>query len=441
MARPTFKIEPARLRALREERGLTQEALANKLGQHLGKPDSQDLVRHYQRIEREGQTSRDYAQALAAILEVDLRLLQGIDSPDALEYRRTVRRLLEQRLAQDAATPLHAMLARHAEPDPDDALEYLAEDIAERIERAQLVRNPSRVAELVAMTGLAEADILAPANVRGYWLLAVDSSVRRASKVVNDASEVGFQVGEILRDYLASRAGDSTLRMWRDKNWIRLEIVRPSIRDRMRIDLTRVQPDANGLRWIEPNWRDEFFLFPALASHAWQWADSVTDFDGKTLPGDVGRLRLRVTEHDPADGSPRRQMIVHGDLDDMPASVRDNFASDHALRQICMGWLESGLRDALPLLLAAQPASGWHVSTNGGNVVDIKADAPRYEGPIFARLRYRIDLVEQTGPRSFERVPVRAQALDKLRDAIAAWLEQGCPPAAAGSVVPAFEPI
>jgi transcriptional regulator with XRE-family HTH domain len=424
MGRPSFAIDQTRLRALRQEQGLTQAALAVKVARQMGRPETDSLVRHYQRIEESGQTSQGYAMALATVLRVSLPLLQGLEHPDPYDYLQYVQKLLKERLDTGENQALHDLLARHAGNDEEKALHYLAEDIAEHIEQVLLVRNPTMIADLVKLTGLAETDLLAPANVRGFWFLSVKSRVMNCSEVVDGVPSLNYRIGEILKDYLASQGNDSAIRMWRDSPWLRIEICRPKVRDRMLVDFTRCQPDTNGLRWIAPSWRDDFFLEPFLTAHAYANADVVTDFSGRTSPADPRRLRLIVTEHEGTHGKVLRRMVVNGGIDRIPDRVQENFASESMTRLLFMDWLTTGLRAALMPHLAAQPASAWLVRVNG-IAVDISRKDPRYGSSIFAELRYRITLGEETGAGELDTVPVREKDLDQLRQHIEDWLAAG----------------
>lgn len=439
MARPTFKIDPVRLRALREEQGLTQAAVAKKVAQHLGKPVTEDITRHYQRVEDDGQTSIEYAKALATVLKVSVPLLQGLENPDPFLYLQYIQRLLKEQLGTGTNHALQKLLKRHVNEDEEKALEYLTGDIAELIEQVLLVRNPADISDLVQLTGLSETELLAPANVRGFWFISVRS--RGINEVVDSVSSVNFRIGEIMREFLSIRGSDSTVRMWRDNPWIRIEIYRPQVRDRMRIDFSRVQPDTNGLRWIEATWRDELFLIPGITEHAYATADVVTDFSDKTSPGDLHRLRLVVTEHDGNFGKILRRMVVRGDIDEMPETVKQNFSQECHSRILFVNWLTAGLREALMPHLVMHPASSWNLSTNGAAAVDIKIKDPRFPSVCFAELRYRILLAEEVRPGTFEPVPVREKDLDQLRKQIEDWLAEGYVLVDGADPAPDFEPV
>lgn len=418
MARPTFAVDTTRLRALREQNGLTQASLASQVAQKLNKPDTD--ARHYQRIEETGRTSRAYATALAEILGVSLPLLQGLASPEPGLYLQRMRALLAQRLASGENEALRKFWAGYGSMESEEALGYLAEDIAERIESVQLVRNPTKIAELVRLTGLAETDLLEPANVQGFWFLSVSSDLVSQAELVNGVASLNYRIGELMRGYLPQNGGDSTVRMWYDKPWVRIEVRRQRNQRTMLIDCTRCQPDATGLRWTAPSWYDEIFLEPGVTAAAFASADVVTDFTGHTTPEDVDRLRLVVDEHDGNDNVALRRTVVGGLIDEVPPTVKANFASEGSSRFLYLKLLSDGLQETLMPCLAAGATRGWSVKVSG-TAVDIRLKDSRNRGFLYDELRYRIRLVEQTGTGECRTVPVREQELEKLKEDIEAW--------------------
>jgi transcriptional regulator with XRE-family HTH domain len=445
MGRPTFKIDQVRLLGLREQKGMTQLVLAKKVAQRLGTPtvrSDKSLVRHYQRIEEKGNPSSKYAEALATVLGVSVPLLQGLEGPDPYYYLQHIQSLLKEQLDIGTNQALQGMLEHRAKDDEENALKYLAEDIAERIEQAQLVRNPDKIKNLIQLTGLSETDLLSPANVKGFWFISVRSPTYNCSEIVDGASTAGFRIGEIMRDFLSNWESDSVVRMRRDKPWIRIEIDRPRLRHPMHIDVTRCQPDATGLRWIDSSWLDAFFIEFPLIDTAYAHADVVTDFSEKTSPGDLLRLRLVVIEHDGTYEKELRRMVIRGGIDEMPETVKEDFAKQGSSRILFMNWLTVGLKDALMPHLAAHPASSWHVSTNGtAAAVEIKIKNPRYPSSFFAELRYRITLAEEVGRNAYDRVPVREKDLVLLQSKIESWLAKGYSPTGDDELLPDFEPI
>ena len=70
MGRTSFVINPERLKGLRVESGLTQEMLMSKAYKILGRsPEAapKTLIGHYQRVEKNGHTSKALANALGKV--------------------------------------------------------------------------------------------------------------------------------------------------------------------------------------------------------------------------------------------------------------------------------------------------------------------------------------------------------------------------------------
>ncbi|MET3120173.1 hypothetical protein AAKU64_004421 [Undibacterium sp. GrIS 1.8] len=458
MGRPTFKIDQYRLRALRREQRLTQVNIALNVHDFLEKQrptqfnsflnvhnssENSDTVpdcRHYQRVESTGKTSSQYAAALASVLGVSVALLQAVDNPEPPAYLQYVQDLLKAQLNEGKNRALQDLLAHHAKMDEEFALESLAQDIAERIEHVLLVRNPALMADLTQLTGLSEMDLAAPANARGFWFLSVNSNTRDHTEVIHGAGDLSGRIGEIMTTYL-KRDGDISVRMWHDKPWMRIEIDIPRAQDRMRIDFTRCQPEATGLRWIEAGWRDECHLLAAIFEHAYRTADAVTDFTKTTRPYDLHRLRLVVTEHNGEVRNPSRRMVVRGRIDDIPESIKQNFAKDFSSRELFVNRLTTGLRQALIPHLAAHVASRWYVRTVDALAVEITCEDPQFPGATCAELRYRITLVEEVGASTYDRVPVRQSDLEQLQQHIDKWLAEGARPTDDNESRPEFEPI
>jgi hypothetical protein len=130
--RPTFRIDPDRLRGNREENSLTQVRLIAMVHEHRGTHATKDPVKHYQRIERTGKTSQGMASALAAVLGTTVAVLQGEAPEDegALFIDRLEHHIAEQ-IAGNTNPALAAEMARDGGAQPRD----VAIDLAHRQSR------------------------------------------------------------------------------------------------------------------------------------------------------------------------------------------------------------------------------------------------------------------------------------------------------------------
>lgn len=438
MGRPSFKIDHRRLRSLREEKGLTQLALATEVGKRLSTSKEQadaTLTSHYQRIERRGRTSRKTAAALADALGVSVPLLQGLEGPEPSDYLWRIKTALRRRLDQGAPAALVEALAAQNVSDPEEALEWLAEDVGELIEAVQLGRNPAAIADLAARTGLSESELLEPANVRGHWFVTVTSRGRDPSDdILRGVGAVNYHIREIVCETLKRHHGDCAIRMRIDKPWFRLEVTWPHLPRPMRIDFVRCQPDAKGLRWIDSSWRDDFEIEDVFHRWACDAANFVTDFSGRSSPGDLHRLRLRVTwrdDHTRATG----QLVIRGRFEEIHETTKKNFKDDHSSHLLFVSYLATDLWLILAPHLAKHPAARWRLSNGACIDLDLDFAAPGRDCP-----RYRISLEEEVSPGELVPVPWRERDKIAFREQLEELLRNDLERAGGGPLVD-FEPI
>lgn len=313
MGRPSFKIDANLLRDLRDRQGLTQGELAEEIGTH---------VVNYQKIESNGNTSRKTAEKLAILLGVSIeQLQQGIACPDTADYLKEIENSIRKTLEQGGNSALEQALQQildnthfmsgSPEENKNDAMGILARDIAIRIEAVQLVRNKNEISNLLELTGLSEAELLRPASVEGLWFINVFQSWQQDTnappeefnsdtKLVQRANWAIGTIKDAVEESLELRehCSDESVQLQQNGFWYQIEVKHPWTRQKIRIDLVRCQPEAKGLRWVKPSWRDEYLIRDPLDYWAKETFNFVTDFDGKQLPSaDIRNLRLLLTEY------------------------------------------------------------------------------------------------------------------------------------------------
>lgn len=422
MGRPSFKIDRKRLRELREDKGLTQADLASEICKRLGlEQDEDSRTVSYRRIEAQGKTSRKRAEAIAQILDVTLAELEGIVPPDTGIYEQRIRDLLAEQLRQENVALKSALDEACCDGSEDETLASMARNVARRIEAAQLARNPGELAELSQLTGLSEGEILEPAHVDGHWLVVASGPIYTRTELVLGTAGVMTLIPEIVGKLLDDFGSDGRIRMHRAPPWYRLEIDPLCGRFTTWIDFVRCLPDARGVRWLKPGWRDVFLLEGPLLTWARSAANFVTGFDGSITPGDVRRLRLQVTEYNGEPGERISEQIVAGALEDVPderLAAEQEVGRSH-LVATCT--LETALQEILESHLSAYPRQCWEVTvTDDGCALYLwptgGAPGGRYG------LRYRIQLVEETAPGQFGAAPWRHKDRADLKQRIEAWL-------------------
>ncbi len=421
MGRPSLKIDNQRLQELRKDKGLTQAGLASELCKRLGLEQNEDSrTVSYRRIEARGRTSRKRAETIAQILGVTLAELEGIVPPDTWSYENRIRDLLAEQLRQENVA-LKSALDEAGWDGSEDALASMARNVARRIEAAQLARNPGELAELSQLTGLSEGEILEPAHVDGHWLVVASGPIYTRTELVLGTAGVMTLIPEIVGKLLDDFGSDGRIRMHRAPPWYRLEIEPLCGRFTTWIDFVRCLPDARGVRWLKPGWRDVFLLEEPLLTWARSAANFVTGFDGSPTPGDVRRLRLQVTEYNGEPGERISEQIVAGALEDVPderLAAEQEAGKSHLVATRTLG---TALQEILKPHLSAYPRQCWEVTvTDGGCALYLwptgGAPGGRYG------LRYRIQLVEETAPGQFGAAPWRHKDRADLKQRIEAWL-------------------
>lgn len=428
MGRPTFTIDRVLLEDLREEAGKTQLAVAKEIHAQLGKkhPSSnQTLLSGYQRIERTGNTSRQRAEAIAAVFNVTVDVLQRKAPPDRVDYVANLAACLHRQAASGSnSSLLDALeLAADTRTPSDESIKRLASDIAERIEAAQLARNPHELEELSSITGLSEAELLNPVNVHGHWIIVANGIGIHTTELIRGASSLVFRIAEIVGHRLQYRGSDTSILMRRDEPWYRLEIRRSAHADDViRIDLARCDPTGGkGIRWAKTMGYDRFAFETGIREWAFSSANFVTDFDGKQSPsGDVRRLRLRVFEHGRGNRHPTGRMVISGNLDEMPEFAFENFRQENDTHSLVLQWLAADLLSSLAPHLAQYPRECWSVRSGGKVIIDLDELRAR-ERPITERFfgaRYSIELVEEVAENDYAHVPWRASDTERLGESI-----------------------
>jgi len=422
MGRPSFKIDRQRLRGLRDERGLSQADLASALCERLGldEQDPDTSTASYRRIEARGRTSRKRAEAIAQILDVTLAELEGIVPPDTGIYEKRILDLLAEQLRQENVVLKSALDEACSDgSDSEDGLASMARSVARRIEAAHLARNPGELAELSQLTGLSEGEILEPAHVDGHWLVVASGPIYTRTELVLGTAGVMTLISKIVGTRLDDFGSDGQIRMHRASPWYRLEIDPLCGRLTTWIDFVRCLPDARGVRWLAPSWRDVRLLEGPLLTWARSAANFVTGFDGSPTPGDVRRLRLRVSEYNGESGELISEQIIAGALEEIPderLAAEREVGNSHLLATWTLG---TALQEILEPHLSAYPRQCWEVTvTDDDCALSLWPTAGVPGGPY--GLRYRIQLVEEAAPG--RAAPWRHKDREALKQRIEAWL-------------------
>lgn len=456
--RPSIKIDHQRLRNLRKERGWTQYQLSAAIREHVNTwggegGDKATLIANYQRIEGKGKTSEKIAGALATIFGKSTAYIKGLEHPDSGDYLRHIESLIQQQLNKPDNLELQKEFDQIVGRIGDIKLatETLAREIGERIEAIQLVRDPHDIAELTALTGLSETELLSPANVLEHWFINVASSTINLSEILHGAGQVVWRIQENVKDLCGSDPfTDASIRMWRDGSRYRIEVTRPRGRN-IRIVCMRFQPVSNGLSWIEPSWRDEYLIEEPLIQWAMYTFNFVCDFEKweppkntedteelpnlyhfkhsapeKQHPVNLKGLRFLVKEYSRmSQGNIREagRMVISGNLAEIHDETLKSFQKEGSSHLLVQNWLTVDLKCALAPFFNDYPRECWSLSGLAINLNEGRAkERKRPLLEQFFGMKYSIQLVEQVGEQ-FEPVPWREKDRRSLQESLQKMLD------------------
>ncbi len=415
--RPTFQLDAARLRRVREEAKLTQAALARRAHQLLHKPEAtaDTATKHYQKVERTGRTSKTMAAALAEALGTTVAVLQGEAPDETPNWIDRLERQLRERLAAGANLALQAALER--QDGATDPVRHLAVQIAERLEYVQLGQQEGELDHLVELTGWTEAQLMQPVGLHGHWLLLSIVNGARSSAIVLGVSEVLFRIEQSQTQYASFHESDATITLREALPWLHVEVQHRRVPARRSVfSFVRCLPTRSGLHWVNPTWRDRFWLDEPLQSWAFTNANFVAGFDGDVVPRDVRALRVLVERF--SDGQTAQSVaMIKGDLDELPDDIHDNFQREGSSHDLATNWIAAGLWEALSPLLDDWPADRWHVQSGACIVIGLNASIRWGDWPGRApdfRVNYRLRLVEEVEAGLLRSAPWRRSSVDLI---------------------------
>lgn len=459
--RPSFSIRPDRLKALREQAGLTQKALAWPVfgvETPAGKSDPRTAANSYQRVESTGKTSQQAARKMAEVLaqklgqdpERTLALLCG-GAPEAPPDRvKEIEKRLHEQIRSGGNTALILALQQSRQsdqPDEDDiCIEELARRIAFQLETVQLEQRSEELAKLAELTGWTVEELLRPNSLHGHWLLNTSTLVLR--ETATRESEILLGVSDVLRhiekhgtEWLSKRnESDACVELREDAPWFRVTLSSPNWPVRQEFSFVRCAPIDTGLQWVKPSEWDRSKLHgdewrgSELLEWAFQHANFVKGFKAEEQwPSDLGRLRFQVQQRikpenwaTAEDKDWWQSNAVHkGCLDEDPEyeadlrAIRREAGTEHA----CVtNWLERGTwDDVLVPLLSPVPADWWEIEAwDSGIRVRTKnflpiREMPRYGVDEMGRT-YVIRLVEETDSGELRSAPWRQKDVQALAE-------------------------
>lgn len=429
MTRPTFKIDRKRLLGMRNESGLTQLEIATRVHQLLISTIADTtapatLVTTYQRIERTGNTSKKRALALAQVLGTTVEILQGGDVPeDSGDFVSRIEQQIRKQKASGSPALERALIQHiqtYASPiDDDDYMRDFAEDIGVQIEVAQIGQNSNEIKRLAELTGWPETELRQPGGVHGHWLLLNTMRESRETEIVLGVNAVIRRIQETTKKWCTWHESDVRITMRRSLPWYHVDVAHPRIPAlRCNFSFVRCQPEASGLKWVNPHWRDQFWLEEPLAEWAFSIANLFTDFNGQNRPDDIRHLRFRVRERGPKDAY-ERVAYSKGNLEELSEEVFQNRRKEGSSHELVMNRLAYGLAPSLAPLLTAYPRDCWTIRAGACHIAILLKLPYRLwhanNDPInFDGIRYSIDLVAESSPGIYQPAPWRDSSVAEV---------------------------
>jgi hypothetical protein len=416
VGRPTFRVDPDRLRGIREEKSLTQVRLIALVHEHMGTHATKDPVKHYQRIERTGKTSQAMASALAAVLGTTVAVLQGEASEDegVLFIDRLEHHIAEQ-IADNTNPALAAELARDGGAQPRD----VAIDLAHQIESARFDGRADELMALAQLVGWSVEEVSKPVTHRGHWLISSSRSTSTA-KVVYDTGEVSWHVHQFAEKHARFHQSDGSVTLREALPKLFVEIQHPYLAAlRLTTSFMRCVASSTGLQWVNPSWRDRFFLDDSLRGWAYRTFNFVTDFDGLRRPADVRRLRLKVEEF-VQDKTWKYLFLADGNLADMQDRMFQSFQAEGSSHDVVLNWLIANAAVELKPLFDEWPVDCWEFQAYERRIclhLNVPFRLSQARGQDFQwGQRYRLDLVEEMPDGSLQPAPWREASVANSRD-------------------------
>ncbi|MEG0007815.1 MAG: helix-turn-helix transcriptional regulator [Aeromonas sp.] len=425
MGRTTFVIVPERLKGMRIESGLTQQMLMSRAYKILGRSPaatSKTLIGHYQRIEKNGHTSKALADALAKVLETTVEVLQGKDTPEPYHY---IDKLVKQLKVQLDLGNNQALNNEFSEwqrrynsqcLDVSEDIHSFARELGIQIELAQLIGQADELVKLREITGWSNEQILNPANVHGHWFIRKIVMDSMNTSLEYGLGEIMWEVRDVINKVGHFYTDDMHVSIKHAYPWIHIDLLHPRINDfhKTSFIFSRTLPKPDGLKWVLPSEADKRMLCE-LERIAFDEANFVTLNDRVLYPSDVRNLRLKIVEI--TDHTKNGVAYSEGWLTDQEDAAFNSFLASGKSHYWVVNRLTGALAEGLRTHLHQLPEVSWKVDTFN-RTIHLTCDTWKMSTEQRRRLgsfnlNYIITLVELMPDGSYRSAPWAKKCIDE----------------------------
>lgn len=307
MARPTFQLDSARIKSLREASRLTQQyvaiALHELLGKKWGERTEKSWLAMYQRIESTGRTSRNKAEKLASVLGVPLAVLEGKADNDYLGQLAAIIgeriKFLEEN-GDKAGKQRIADYLGYKSADDTGLQDFhdIAREIGRVIEFSNLSSKCDDLAYIEKVFGIPAEKLLLPGRVNGAWWLTLPDyegrliNIFQSSQLMFEAIEKswkergGFSWAHVANHLEISRHGMKT----------RIEISNAYKKDlgSWWCEFAKCEIKKDGIQILHVQPLDEYWIDYSLKKFVYSVANRL-NVHGRRIPEKPEQIFLRVS--------------------------------------------------------------------------------------------------------------------------------------------------
>jgi transcriptional regulator with XRE-family HTH domain len=430
IGRPRFRIDGVRLRALRNETGLTLQALAQMVYDRAGKKQASPevLKNTAQRWEASGAIPANMAKHLAEVLQTTVAILQGA-LPEAASSRIDEIENHLMHLISEGPSPRLLEALEHCK-DADKPTRKLAIRISSRLEFAQLSQSQEDFEDIASITGYSIRELQQPTSFEGFWMLIGTGHLGPArSEILSGVASVLHAVRTELQTWLEDlHESDAHVTFTKEKHWYRVTISRPRRKHLTRtLRFVRCQPKESGLHWSAPTWLDRYWI-EALPNNAYGYANFVTGLDAVPVPADCSTIRFAITKEPSLeeykelgpDAQPEIVALTESHLSELPAESLEGFRREGTSHSVAVNWLEADLWDKLLPLMSEWPLQCWSFKIAQSRI-DILLDVPyrlyaTSKAPLLFGNRFSVMLVEILSDGGQKRAPWRQKSVVQVHE-------------------------